>query len=77
MGTVMLQVKVKPRARVSELAQAADGTWIARLKSSPVDGRANAELVELVAEKFGCSKSAVTIKAGAAGRTKLLKVEPR
>jgi uncharacterized protein len=71
----MLQVKVKPRAKVSELSQGADGTWVARLKSSPVDGKANAELVGLVAEKFQCSKAAVTIKAGATGRIKLLKVE--
>jgi uncharacterized protein len=74
MGAVMLQVKVKPRARVSELSQAADGTWIAKLKSPPVDGRANEELVRLVAEKFQCGRAAVTIKAGASGRTKLVRV---
>lgn len=71
----MLQVKVKPRASVSELSQAEDGKWLARLKSSPVDGKANAELVALVAAKFGCRKSDVSIKAGAIGRTKLLKIE--
>lgn len=75
MGTVMLQVKVKPRARVSELSQTTDGTWIARLKSPPVDGKANDELVRLVAEKFQCGKAAVTIKAGTSGRTKLIRVE--
>lgn len=74
MGAVMLQVKVKPRARVSELSQAADGTWIAKLKASPVDGKANEELVALVAERFQCPKAAVTIKAGMSGRTKLVKV---
>jgi uncharacterized protein (TIGR00251 family) len=74
MAVVVLQVKVKPRARVSELTQAADGTWVARLKSPPVDGKANEELVGLVAEKFQCRKDAVTIKAGAAGRTKLVSV---
>lgn len=68
----MLQVKVKPRARVSGLSQAADGTWVAKLKSPPVDGKANEELVALVAEKFQCRKAAVTIKAGASGRTKLI-----
>jgi uncharacterized protein (TIGR00251 family) len=71
----VLQVKVKPRSRVSELTQAADGSWVARLKAPPVDGKANAELVRLVAEKFQCPKSAVTIKAGAAGRTKLVRIE--
>ncbi|WP_152204975.1 DUF167 domain-containing protein [Marinobacter changyiensis] len=75
MGTVMLQVKVKPQARVSELSQTTDGTWIARLKSPPVDGKANDELVRLVAEKFQCGKAAVTIKAGTSGRTKLIRVE--
>ena len=75
MAAVMLQVKVKPRARVSELSRATDGTWVARLKAPPVDGKANAELVGLVAEKFQCRKAAVTIKAGASGRTKLVKVE--
>ena len=74
MGAVMLQVKVKPRARVSELSQAADGTWIAKLKASPIDGKANEELVALVAERFQCPKAAVTIKAGMSGRTKLVKV---
>ena len=52
-----------------------DGTWQARLKSPPVDGKANAELVVLVAEHFRCRKADVVIKAGASGRTKLLKVE--
>lgn len=75
MAAVVLQVKVKPRSRVSELSQAADGTWVARLKAPPVDGKANAELVSLVAERFRCPKSAVTIKAGAASRTKLVRVE--
>lgn len=75
MPSVTLQVKVKPRARTSELSQAADGTWVAKLKSAPVDGKANEELVGLVARQFRCSKAAVTIKAGAAGRIKLVRIE--
>lgn len=75
MTAITLQIKVKPRSRVSELVEAADGTWVARLKAPPVDGKANEELVGLVADKFGCRKAAVTIKAGASGRTKLVKVQ--
>ena len=70
----VLQVKVRPNARASSLAQQPDGTWLAQLKSPPVDGKANAELVGLVAKRFGCAKSCVTIKAGAAGRMKLVKI---
>jgi uncharacterized protein (TIGR00251 family) len=75
MDKVILQIKVKPRARTSELVQAQDGTWIASLKSPPVDGKANEELVVLVAEKFHVRKAAVSIKSGASGRMKLVTVE--
>jgi uncharacterized protein len=75
MAAVTLQIKVKPRAHVSELAQVADGTWVAKLKAPPVDGKANEELVRLVADRFQCRKTAVTIKSGASGRMKLVKVE--
>jgi uncharacterized protein YggU (UPF0235/DUF167 family) len=51
-----------------------DGTFVAMLKAPPVDGKANAELVSLVARHFGASKSAVSIKAGAGARLKLVSV---
>lgn len=66
----VLQVKAKPNARVASLSQQDDGTWLAQLKSPPVDGKANAELIALVARHFGCTKSQVTIKSGAGGRFK-------
>ncbi len=69
-----LQVKVKPRSRSSSLEPAGDGTWIAKLKSPPVDGKANAELIALIAAHFDCPKANVTIKAGPAGRTKLITI---
>jgi uncharacterized protein (TIGR00251 family) len=75
MAAIVLHVKVRPNARTSSLHEVTDGTWQAQLKSPPVDGRANEELIALVADHFGCRKSAVVIKAGASGRTKLVKVE--
>jgi hypothetical protein len=68
-----LRIKVKPNARVSSLEEG-DGIWLAQLKSPPVDGKANAELVALVAERFGCRRNQVTIKAGAGGRMKLVQI---
>ena len=75
MAATVLRIKVKPNARASELVQEFDGSWTARVKSPPVDGKANKELVALVAERFRCPKSAVSIKSGASGRTKLVKIE--
>ena len=68
-----LQVKVKPNARASALEEVG-GAWLAQLKSPPVDGKANSELIALVAERFGCRKNQVTIKAGAGGRMKLVQI---
>lgn len=67
-------MKVKPGARESSLEQAADGSWLAKVKAPPVDGKANKALVELVAERFGVSKSRVAIKSGAGARLKFLQI---
>ena len=75
-GTRMLEVRVRPRASVRRLdGPDAQGVWHAWLRSAPVDGRANEELVALLAERFGCRKSAVTIRSGAASRLKLVRIE--
>jgi hypothetical protein len=71
----VIQVKVKPNARVSLLEEQGAGVWLAQLKSPPIDGKANEELISLVARQFACRKSAVTIKSGASGRMKLVRIE--
>jgi uncharacterized protein len=73
--TRVLTIKVKPNARTSSLVQAEGNTWLAALKSPPVDGKANAELIALVADHFRCPKRCVSIKSGAGGRVKRVVVE--
>jgi uncharacterized protein (TIGR00251 family) len=70
-----IEVKVRPNAGASVLQQDESGRWLAQLRSPPEDGKANAELIALVAKHFGCRKSAVSIKSGASGRLKLVKIE--
>ena len=69
-----IQHKVKPNARGQSLVEGDDGIWLASLKSPPVDGKANAELIALLAKHFGCRQADVTIKAGAGGRLMLVKI---
>lgn len=73
----VITVRAKPRARVSSLERDPSGAWIARLRSSPVDGRANTELMEVIAGHFGCPKSSVTIISGISSRLKLVRVSAR
>lgn len=70
----ILLVKAKPNSRVASLTQQEDGTWLAQLKSPPVDGKANAELIALVARQFGCRKAQVTIKTGGGSRLKRVEI---
>ena len=72
-----IEVKVKPNAGASTLRQDETGGWSAQLRSPPVDGKANAELIQLLARQFGCPKSCVSIKSGSSSRTKLVKIEAR
>jgi uncharacterized protein (TIGR00251 family) len=74
-GMKIIQVKVKPNARVSTIEEVANGPWLAQLKSPPVDGKANRELVALIARHLACPTSAVSIKSGASGRIKLVKID--
>lgn len=69
--SLVITVRAKPRSSVSALEQEAGGTWVARLRSSPVDGKANAELIALVAKHFGCARSCVPVVFGATARLKL------
>ncbi len=75
MAPTLIQVKVKPSARASSFERMGDGTWFARLKSAPIEGKANEELIALVARHFECRKSCVSIKSGAAGRLKWVRIE--
>jgi uncharacterized protein len=69
-----LRIKVKPNSRVEELTLLDDGSWEARIKAPPVDGKANAALIALVAAHFKVRKAQVTIKSGASARLKLVQI---
>ena len=68
-------ITVRPNARAQSLELLADGSWRAEVRSPPAEGRANAELIELVARHFGVPKRAVVVERGARGRTKRVSVD--
>jgi uncharacterized protein len=69
------RVKVKPNAKRQAIATEADGSLIVHLKSPPVDGKANAELIQLLAKHFNVAKSDVRIKSGAVAKLKLIDID--
>ncbi|MBD2529108.1 DUF167 domain-containing protein [Nostoc flagelliforme FACHB-838] len=68
------KVKVKPNSKQQKIDEQSDGSLIVYLKSPPVDGKANEELIKLLAEKFDVPKSHIRIKSGLSSRQKLIEV---
>jgi uncharacterized protein (TIGR00251 family) len=75
MPTVILDVRVIPRASRPGLAGTRDGALLVRLSAPPVEGAANAELIQVLAKALGVPKRQVTIVAGERGRLKRVRVE--
>jgi hypothetical protein len=56
------RVKVKPNAKQQKIEELADGSLNVHLKSPPLDGKANEELIKLLAKDFDVPKSSIRIK---------------
>ncbi|MCM0588988.1 MAG: DUF167 domain-containing protein [Gloeotrichia echinulata IR180] len=69
------KVKVKPNSKQQKIAEQSDGSLIVHLKSPPVDGKANEELIKLLAENFDVPKSDIRIKSGLSSRQKLVEID--
>jgi uncharacterized protein (TIGR00251 family) len=70
---VLVSVKVKPNSKNPRIEDGPGGL-VVYLKSPPVEGKANEELIDRLAERFGVPKSRVRIKSGHGGRNKLVEL---
>jgi uncharacterized protein (TIGR00251 family) len=71
----VIDVRVIPRASTSGIAGMRDGSLLIRLNAAPVDGAANAELIEVIADALGVPKRSITIMSGGRGRQKRVRIE--
>ena len=73
-GAVTFDVLVQPRASRPKIGPVHDGRLKVAVTSPPVDGEANAAVVELLAKTLGVAKGAVEVIAGATSRRKTIKI---
>ena len=66
----MLNVRAQPRSSRSGLDGLIGDAVKVRIRSAPVDGKANKELIETLADAFGLAKSSVVFKSGETSKTK-------
>ena len=73
-GAVTFDVLVQPRASRAKVGPLHDGRLKVAVTSPPVDGEANAAVIELLAKTLGVARGAVEVVAGATSRRKTIKV---
>ena len=67
---VVLNVRAQPRSSRSGIDGLLGDAVKVRIRCAPVDGKANKELIETLADAFGLPKSAVEFKSGETSKTK-------
>ena len=67
---VVLNVRAQPRSSRSGIDGILGDAVKVRIRCAPVDGKANKELVETLADAFGVAKSSVVFKSGETSKTK-------
>ena len=70
-----LDVLVQPRASRARIGPRHDGRIKVAVTAAPVDGEANAAVIELVADVLGVARGAVTVVSGVSSRRKTLRVQ--
>lgn len=69
-----VRVRVSPGARKTELAGRHGDGWKVRVSAPPEDGRANDAVLDLLAERVGLSRRALSIVSGQKGRDKVVEM---
>lgn len=67
---IILSVKAQPRSSKACVDGLIGDAVKVRVRCAPVDGKANKELVETIADAFGLQKSSVLFKSGETSKTK-------
>jgi len=66
----VLNVRAQPRSSRSGIDGTIGDAVRVRIRCAPVDGKANKELIETLADAFGIPKSSVVFKSGETSKTK-------
>jgi len=71
---VFIDVRVIPRAGRAGIAGTRNGALLVRLNAPPVDGAANAELIDVLAGALGVPRRSIALISGERSRSKRVRV---
>ena len=70
-----LRLRVSPGAERSEIVGRHGEGWKVRVRAAPERGRANDDLLELLADVLGVPRSSLDLVAGVSARDKVIEVQ--
>jgi uncharacterized protein (TIGR00251 family) len=71
---ITVEILVQPRASRAKIGPMHDGRLKIAVTAPPVDGEANAAVIELLARRLGVARSDIAVIAGASSRKKTLRI---
>lgn len=74
MQLITITIKVKARAKTRAITSAPDGSLIVSTNAVPAEGQANDDVIAMIAERYGVSRSCVTIKRGHRSARKTIQI---
>ena len=69
-----ITVRVKPNSSKDEVTKLDGDRYLVSVTAPPVEGKANARMIELLSRYFRKAKSRIVIVRGATGREKLIEI---
>lgn len=70
-----IQVKVKPNSKQQKIEELSNGSLTIYLKSSPTKGKANQELIKLLAKRYQVTQADIVIKSGITSKNKVIEIK--
>ena len=71
---VTIDILVQPRASRAKIGPMHDGRIKIAVTAPPVDGEANAAVIELLAKRLGIARGNIEVVAGASSRRKTIRI---
>jgi uncharacterized protein (TIGR00251 family) len=71
---ITLDILVQPRASRAKIGPMHDGRLKIAVTAPPVDGEANAAVIDLIARRLGIARGDVEVIAGASSRRKTVRI---
>lgn len=71
---MILKIQLKPNSRVSEVISHNGNVMRLRVKSPPVEGKANKEMIYFLSKYFKVPQSMISIKSGDFAKTKIVEI---